>query len=740
MTKYITLLIVFFPLSVFSQAIKGRVTDNKEEPLIGANIHWVNTTIGGIVDVDGNFEISLEGIMDKRIIVSYVGYESDTIIITNQTSIKVQLQEKTNLDEFVVKVEGLDMFISSIEPIKTEVITKGELTKAACCDLAGCFDTQGSVQPTTTNIVTNAKELRILGLSGVYNQVLIDGMPLVQGLTYTYGVSTIPGTLVDNIYISKGANSVLQGYESISGQINVELMDPDNSEKFLFNAYTNNFLEKQLNVNYSHKFKKWSTIIVGHTTQPSNKFDRDEDSFLDLPLLTRYSLYNKWKCGNQNEWGWHSRIGLRYVDEQRIGGQMEFNTDTDRGTTNSYGQTVKFSQPEVYTKTGYRMNDKNHLVFIGSAFQQDQSSYYGSTHFKAEQLNAYANFQHELTWKKNHTLKTGLSYRYLNLDENISFGEDTIGRTYGGKYVKNEQIPGFFMENTFNWKDRLISLITGVRVDNHNTFGTFVTPRALLKYNFSENTTARVSAGTGWRTINLFSENTNLLASSRDVVITEILEPEQAVNYGANLTYKIYGKNVEAQLTFDFYRTQFLNQIFPDYNTDPTKAYISNFTGQSISNGFQGEVGFEFFEIIGAKITYNYLDVYRIINNTKTLLPFNPTHRVTGTLSFKPLNKKWHFDMNVHWYGEQRLAETTSNPIEYQMPETSKPYTVINAQFTKSWKKLDLYVGCENIFDFRQKQPILSWQNPFGPYFDTSSVWGPTRGREIYLGLRFKIG
>jgi outer membrane receptor for ferrienterochelin and colicin len=739
MFKYIILYIIFFPITVFTQSIRGKVVDNKDEPLIGANIHWINTTIGTSVDVRGEFEIPLHGITDKRIIISYVGYESDTIIITNQISIKVLLKEKTNLDEFIVEGDGPDTYISSIDPIKTEVITKAELTKAACCDLAGCFDTQGSVQPTTTNIVTNAKELRILGLSGVYNQVLIDGLPLVQGLSYTYGISTIPGTLVDNIYISKGANSVLQGYESISGQINVELKEPDNAEKFLFNAYTNNFLEKQLNTNYSHKWKKWSTIIAAHTTQPANKFDRDEDNFLDLPLLTRYSLYNKWKYGNQNEWGWHSRISLRYVNEKRVGGQTEFSASSDKGTMNSYGQTVQFSQPEFYTKTGYRFNDKHHLVFLGSAFQQDQSSYFGTTKFIAEQINTYTNFQHELTWNKNHTLKTGISYRYMNLDENLSFGQDTLNRSYDGRYIKNEQIPGAFLENTFNWKDHLISFITGVRVDNHNSFGTFVTPRALFKYNFSENTTARISAGTGWRTLNLFSENTNLLASSRDVIITEVLNPEQAVNYGANLTHKVYGKNIESQLTFDFYRTQFLNQIFPDYNTDPTKAYISNFTGESISNGFQGELGLEFFEKVGIKIAYNYLDVYRIINGNKTVLPFNPTHRVTGTFSFNPLNKKWHFDMNIHWYGKQELAQTSSNPIEYQLPEVSKPYTVINAQFTKSWERIDLYVGCENIFDFRQKQPILGWQNPFGSYFDTSSVWGPTRGREVYFGLKFKI-
>lgn len=731
--------ILFLPMVSFSQTIKGTVTNSENEPLVGANIHWVETAIGTSTDRNGQFEISQQGIVDKQVVVSYVGYESDTISISNQKEIDIQLNESNTLGEVTVKDRRSDSFVSDINPIKTEVITQGELTKAACCDLAGCFNTQGSVQPTTTNIVTNAKELRILGLSGVYNQILIDGMPLIQGLSYTYGVSTIPGTLVESIYVAKGANSVLQGFESISGQINVTLKEPDNTDQFLFNAYMNSFLEKQFNANYSLNLNQWSTLFAAHTTQPANEFDRDKDNFLDLPQLTRYTLYNKWKYGNQNEWGWHSRISLRYVNEQRIGGQTDFIPSTDSGTTNSYGQTVQFSQPELYTKTGYKVDDKHHFLLFASAFYQDQTSYFGTTRYQANQTNAYANLQYELSWNQAHSLKAGFSYRHLNLDENIYFSPDSLHRTYAGTYLKKEQIPGIFAENTFNWKDQNMTLITGLRLDKHNSFGWFFTPRVLFRYNLSENTTARISAGTGWRTLNLFSENINLLASSRDVIITEELKPEQALNYGANLTHKIFGTNVEAQLTFDFYRTQFINQIFPDYNTAPTKAYISNFTGTSISNGFQAELGLEFFQRVGSKMVYNYLDVYRIIEGEKVQLPFNSTHRFTGTFSYQPLHKKWHFDMNLHWYGEQHLAKTNTNPAEYQLPTTSQPFTHVDAQFTKNWKRLELYAGCENLFDFRQKQPILSWENPFGPYFDTSSVWGPTRGREFYLGLRYRI-
>ncbi len=735
----LVLIVIATTIEADAQSLNGKVTDTKQQPLAGANVYWLNTTIGASTNANGEFEISSQNIVKKRLIVSFVGYIPDTITITKQQYITIKLKETQALNEVTITEEKPGTYTSLIEPVKTEVITQTELTKAACCDLAGCFDSEGSVEPTTTNVVTNAKELRILGLSGVYNQILVDGMPLVQGLSYTYGISSIPGTLVDRINVAKGANSVLQGFEGISGQINVELKEPSNSEKLLLNVYTNSFMEKQFNANLSHKWGKWSTIIAAHTTQPANKFDRDGDHFLDLPLLTRYSLYNKWKYSDDDSLGFSTQIGLRYLSEQRIGGQTGFNPEADKGNTEYYGQTVQIEQPEIYTKAGYRFNPHNKLAFSSSGFYQKQDSWFGTTSYKAIQTSFYANLQYELKWSGRHYLTTGFSYRYLNLDENILFTKNLLKRTYNGRYLKKEMIPGIFAENIFHWRGDKAVLITGLRLDRHNTFGYFITPRALFKYEFTESTTARVSAGTGYKTINLFSENVNLLASSRDIIITGQLQPERAFNWGVNLGHNKYWENITATFGIDFYRTQFSNQIFPDYDTDPTKAIISNFTGKSVSNSFQAETEFKFYGIFEVKLIYNYLDVYQVINGSRYVLPFNPKNKITSTLSYKPESKKWHFDMNLHWYGEQMLANTTTNPIEYQTPVTSEPYTLVNAQFTKSWERIEIYAGCENIFDFRQFRPIISWQDPFGPYFDTSNVWGPTRGREFYFGLRFKV-
>jgi outer membrane receptor for ferrienterochelin and colicin len=733
-------LLLTLPLFSVAQEVTGYVHDVQGQPLVGASVYWSVQNDGGTyTEVDGTFKLPLAKGLPADLVVSYVGYVPDTMQIKEAGSIDIELRSRQDMDVVVVTENRQGSFISTINPVKTEVITAKELGRSACCDLAGCFNTQGSVHPTTTNIVTNAKELRILGLSGVYNQVLIDGFPLIQGLSYTYGISSIPGTLIKSIFVAKGANSVLQGYESISGQINVVLKQPDEDERLLLNVYLNSFGEHQYNLNYTQRWDNWSTLLAAHTTQPAQRNDRDEDEFLDLPLLTRYTVYNKWKYRDAGEWGLYSETGLRFVQEQRIGGQVSFEPDQDKGTTNAYGQLVEYSQPEIYTKTGYRLDDYHHILFYASGFYQKQESYYGTTHYQGTHANAYLNLQYEYNWRENHQLKTGFSYRFLDLEEDISFGNDDLQRSYAGIYQRQENIPGVFAENVFNWYDSQLTLITGFRYDHHNDFGWKATPRVLLRANLSPATVARISAGTGWRTVNLFSENINLLASSRDVRITEELLPEEAINYGANLTHNYYGDDVEAQFSFDFYRTVFQNQIFPDYDTDPTVAIVRNFTGTSISNGFQGELGLAFYQRFGVKLAYNYLDVYRVVDGEKQVLPFNATHRVVASFSYEPLSKGWHFDANVHWTGEQRLANTASSPPEFQQEEYADPFTVINAQFTKAWTKLEIYAGCENIFDFRQLRPIRSWQDPFGPYFDTANVWGPTRGREFYVGVRYRI-
>lgn len=741
MKIYITVVGLLFSLYLTANVIKGKVTNNKNEPLSNAYVYWLGTNSVVATSESGDFELSVLNVKQKRLVASYVGYLADTLDVGEESYVEIRLREVSELEEVVVSGQKNGIIMSNLKPIKVEQITTAELKKSACCDLAGCFETQNTVQAQTTNIITNSKELRILGLSGVYNQLLLDGLPMVQGLSYTYGVSGIPGVLVENIHISKGANSVVQGFESISGQINVEMKEPGHSDKALLNAYINSYLEKQFNVHYTlKKEKKWSNLTAVHVVQPANRIDNDEDGFLDLPLLTRYMIFNKWKYGNEKRWGWYSNIGASYLNEERIGGQKSYNSGSDKGSTSVYGQLVKINQPQVWTKTGYVFDDFQKISLNIGAYTHNQKSYFGTVGYNARQTSVNSNIQYDLHFGKN-VLNMGFSYRYMNLKEDIAFTDTFLHRTYSGNYLKNEKIAGFFAENTLYLFNDKLTWIAGARFDHHNNFGMIFTPRTLLKVDISPETSIRASIGKGWRTVSFFSENIGVLASSRDIVFVEELEPEKAFNYGINFTQKFTttDESLSGYFSADLYRTDFQNQVFPDYDTDPRRVYVRNFKEKSTSNGFQAEVNFKLIKIYDVKFGYNFLDVFTEANGQKQTLPFNPKHKFLATFSFKPKSNKFNFDVNMHWFGKQRLPDTHLNPVEFQRPDYSETYYLVNAQFTYNFKRFELYAGSENIFGFRQDRPIMSWQNPFGPYFDTSSAWGPTRGRDVYAGIRFRL-
>ncbi len=745
MRGWILTALILYGYTVQAQTIKGKLFgmgENGREILPGGLIHWLGTSTGTSVNENGVFELPLSNIKDRRIVAAMTGYTTDTITVGDKPYITIVLQRAANVLGTVTVSDRSSEQISAMEVGKTEIISQRELTKAACCDLAGCFGTQASVQPQTTNVITNAQELRILGLSGVYNQVLLDGMPMIQGLTYTYGVSTYPGSIVNNIYVSKGTSSVLQGYESISGQINLISRPPENTERLYLNGYMNSFGEKHVNANASFsagRQKHWNSLLAVHMVQPANRTDRNEDGFMDLPLLTRYMGYNRWDYANEAVNGLSFQGAIRAVYESRTGGQMRYEPETDKGSHIVYGQQVQYMQQELYAKPRYRINDDHSLSLSVSGFVHNQDSWFGTTSYKGLQQNMYANLQHDWLWHDRHLLKYGLSYRYQELEETIRFTDTTLLRTYAGDYITQLRVPGAFAENTFHWKDDKVVLITGVRVDKHQTWGVYVTPRALVKYQAGDHHTLRISAGRGWRQVNLFSEQLNLLISSRDIVFAGPLRPEAAWNWGLSHTYRFTAGSTSGTISGDFYSTHFTNQFFPDYDSDPTRAIINNFTGTSWSGGAQADVSLTFFGRLDVRAAYNYLDVYRVIKAEKVRLPFTPRNRLMAAVSYRTANKKWQADCNMHWFDRMRLPDTRSNPEPYARPLYSVPWYTVNVQLTFRWRKLDIYGGCENLANYTQPDPIISAADPFGKYFDISSVWGPTRGRELYIGVRYSI-
>jgi len=741
--RFILVLIVTSLLSnaeLFSQNLTGVVNgdnDNKKEPLEGAVLKWINTKKGTATDEKGKFELGSEGISDKRIVVSNIGYKTDTINVSGKLVLEVILIQNTTTETIVIEDEQSSTYISD-DAAKTEIITSQELVKDACCDLSGCFGKNSSVEVAVTDIITDSKELKILGLEGVYTQILIDNMPMMNGLNVKYGVSSISGSMIDRITISKGSNSVINGYESISGIMNVILRDYDNSDLVLVNGFINNSLEKQFNMNLTNQLSKnVNTIFALNTAQKSNRIDENYDGFLDNPLITRYTLFNKWNFADEKSKSEFNVAG-RYWNEERIGGQKGYDINNNPGSNSIYGQTAKINSFDGYMRFAKAVTETSGFKLYLNANYYDQKSFYGITKYEALQNNLVAMGLYEFELSDLLVFKTGMSYKYLRINEDISFS-DTSSKTYSGNYKSIQSIPGIFAENSISLLNNKASLMTGIRFDHLNDYGSIFTPRILLRYQPENEFVIRVSAGTGFRTANLFSDNSNLLASSRDIIIAEELNPEKTFNYGADVLYYFTFGKIAGSLNLDYYRTEFSNKIIPDYDKNPSEVIFANLNGSAFSNVFQSEANINVMRNFDIKLAYKFIDLQYENNGIKYQQPFNSTHRFFSSFSFSPLNKSWSISSGLQWFGVQQLPSTASNPIQYQRPQQSESYTMINAQFNKFFDFFELYAGVENILDFTQDNPIISAEDPFGQYFDTSYIWGPTKGREFYFGFRFTV-
>ena len=761
-------LIFLFQSDINAQNYKGTVyglVGNKKEALDGAILKWINTKSGTVTDEKGKFEISAEGITDKRFVVSYIGFKHDTIDAEKNFKPEIVLVSNSSTDEIIVEDKRASTYISD-ELIKTEVITSQELVKDACCDLSGCFGRNSSVEVAVTDILTDSKELKILGLEGVYTQILIDNMPLLTGLNVKYGVSSFPGTLIDKITVSKGSNSVLQGYESISGIMNVLLKNYVNSDRLLVNAFVNSMLEKQMNVNYSKKLStKVNSILSFHTVQKSNPVDHNHDGFLDNPLITRYTLYNKWDYKNVAEKSELNFAG-RYWYEERIGGKESYSnlSHTSEGidkkkqltgerlntlnpeisggevhdSAGIYKQTADINSVEGYMRFSKTYSDQSGIKFYLNSSYYDQYSLYGITDYYGKQFSVSASGFYEYNISKSSYIKTGLSYKYLDIDEEIKYNWYT-SKNYDGSYPKKESIPGVFTEFTSGILNEKGNIMLGLRYDYHNKYQSVITPRVLFRYKPDEKIVMRASFGTGFRTINLFNEYSNILASSRYLIVSEELIPEKIVNYGADMIYYFNIGTAAGSLNLDFYRTDFVNKIIPDYDAGPSVVIFSNLHGRAYSNVFQSEVNLNLFKVVDLKLAYKFIEMKYENNGILYDQPFNAKDRILSTFSYTLPDNSWSFNAGLQWFGTQRLPTTASNPVQYQRPLESDPYTLMNAQINRNFKYFELYAGVDNILDFTQDDPIIAADDPFGPYFDTSFIWGPVKGREFYFGFRFKM-
>ena len=746
MKKYIiNSYFLFIPFLIFSQnSFTGMIMD-KNNPkdnlgVEGASVHWLNTNVSAITNEKGWFTIPYQKKYQK-LVISYLGYKTDTLIIDDLKPIHHFLTPESELNEVTVRAQKKATFKSTLTTVNMFTVNSEELLKAACCNLAESFETNPSIDVSFSDALTGTKQIQMLGLTSPYLLITQENLPSVRGASQVFGLTFTPGTWVESIQITKGAGSVVNGYESISGQINAELVKPFSDNRFFLNAYSSLNGRLELNTHFNQKVsEKWQTGLYVHGNYRGQKFDKNEDGFLDAPLSNQINVMNRWQFTDAEK-GWVSFINVRFLSDEKQTGELDFNPDVDKGTTNFWGSEIKTKRFDTSAKLGYVFPE---LPYQSFGFQMaysnhQQDSYFGLNGYDINHQSVYSNLIfNSIIGDTRNKFKTGLSFTYDAYDELVN----------AVVYDRNENSFGAFFEYGFDNLENF-SFTAGIRIDTHNLLGTFLTPRLHLRYVPWENSVLRASIGRGKRSANIFAENQKLFASSRQININNIggniygLNPEIAWNYGVSFMQKFNLFDKKGDITFDYYQTYFQNQIVVDWE-NPQEISFYDLNGESIANSFQIELNYNIAPFFNLRTAYKYFDISTDYNSGNFQKPLQPQNRFFANLSYETEENdneaKWKFDVTFNSIGAQRLPNTNSNTIQYQLPEFSNPFQLLNAQVTKVFSsKFEIYVGAENLTNVQQKNPILAGDNPFGSNFDTTIVYAPIFGRAIYSGLRFKI-
>lgn len=713
--------------------------DNKGKfkPLSNASIFWINTGKGVITDSAGYFSIQQDS-SSSLLVVSYTGYQSDTIFTNTADELKIVLASNKQLKEVTVTSKQRSVYINNYSPIRTQMMTGRELLKAACCNLSESFETNPSVDVSYNDAVTGSKQIQLLGLSGNYTQLTVENLPGPRGIATPLGLNSIAGPWIESIQLTKGVGSVANGYESIAGQINVELKKPENSEKLLANLYVNDYGKTDMNLNLSQKIgKKWWTGLLLHDDFLANKkLDFNKDGFRDLPTGNTFSLVNRYKFDNSK--GTLVQLGIKILNDKRTGGETGFDPASDKNTTNKYGLGINTERYEAFAKIGYIFPAKKYksIGFQTAFISHQQDSYFGLTAYNARQQSFYSNLIYQSIIRTTvHKFRTGISFLYDKYDENFK----------AVQYKRNEIVPGIFGEYTFTANEKF-SAIVGLRADHNNLFGFFVTPRLNMRYEPVKGTTIRASAGRGQRTANIFAENMGSFISARQVNIFASglgkaygLNPEVAWNKGISLDQKFKLFKHDAMFSVDYFRNDFKDQVVVDIENARSVSFY-NLRGRSFSNSFQAELSLEPADRFEVRMAYRYFDVKSTYNGKLLERPLIAKNRAFVNLAYAV--KGFKFDYTVTYNGKKRLPDTQANIPAYQLPQYSPDFVLMNAQVLKTVGKnsqFDFYVGAENLTNYFQKNVIVGSNQPFGNYFDASMVWGPVNGRMFYFGMRYKI-
>lgn len=758
-----------------AQDMRGVVRDADNQPLVGASVYWAGTTVGASTDAGGAFLLHRVKGYDK-LVASYLGYVNDTLLVAGTEPVEFRLAaEGVALDDVVIEGAMSGNFVKRDGIVKGEMISFAGLCKMACCNLAESFENSASVTVGYSDAISGARQIKMLGLAGTYTQILDENRPIMRGLSAPYGLSYTPGMWLNSIQVSKGVASVTAGHEAITGQINLEHRKPTDDERLFVNLYLDDELRPEANISTAFpvtRDKKLSSVILLHGSMDTDvrKMDHNHDGFRDLPKADQINFANKWLYaadnGTQIRWGW------KFVQENRLGGMLDYkdNASMRRAMADGwdwkssgadmplYGSHIRNRGANGYFKIGMPVGPavydpdeqdemRSNLAFVADFDHFNEEAYFGLNSYRGNENSLSANlmYNHYFTYRSSLIVgaQAHLAYYREGLLNPTPWIEGTEPHDYD--FNRNEREAGVYAEYTYAIKDKF-SVVAGVRGDyNHYYDRFFVTPRGHLRWNLTPSTTLRASAGLGYRSTNIITDNIGMLATGRRIEISDFKgfdRMEKALTVGGSLTqtFSLAGTD-NATLSFDYFRTQFYNAVVADQEMYADRIVLYNSDGRSFTDTYQIDFSWTPVERLDIFATFRYTDSEMTIKrpeggSARVERPLVSQYKTLLNIQYATKFRRWVFDATAQLNGPARIPTQTGNLDDsYYSPR----YPMFFAQVSRKVGKFDIYAGCENIADYRQKDPILSASNPWASDFNSMNVWGPLMGRKFYIGLRLNI-
>ncbi len=752
--------------AIKAQNVEGVVFDNEDKPLVGATVWWANTTVGDVTDLDGAF--STYRVKEyNQLVASYVGFKNDTIYIRSNSTEKIEFKlskQGLGIDEVVVYGNLSGNYIKQSGIAKDEIISFAGLCKMACCNLAESFENSAAITVGYSDAISGARQIKMLGLAGIYTQILDESRPIMRGIGSPYGLSYTPGMWLNSIQVSKGVSSVTAGHEAITGQINLEYRKPTDSERLFVNLFLNDELRPEVNLSSAlpvSKDGRLTTVLMFHASADTdlNTHDVNCDGFRDMPSTAQYNFANRWLYAADN--GMQIRWGYKLLQEERLGGDLEYEEDMydTMYEDNIYGSHICNRGANGYLKLGVPVGRavydeeagsdlRSSIALIADLDHFYERAYFGLNSYDGDENSITLNFMYNHYFSTKSLLSIGASSYIQNINESVENNTPWLSDDISiFDLSRDENEVGIYSEYTFTPSDNF-SLVAGVRGDYNDYFDrAFITPRSHIRWAVTPSTVLRVSAGLGYRTSNIITDNIGVMATGRKIIFDNgtgsgFDTQEQAATYGASLTQTFsLVKDGDATLSFDYFRSDFMNQVIVDQEMTSDEIHIYNSGERSYTDTYQVDFMWSPIENFDIFATYRYSDSAVTLNRldgskVEVERPLVSRYKTLLNLQYATPYRKWVFDATAQLNGSMRLPTQTG---ELADSEYSPAYPMFFAQVSHKIRSTEIYFGCENIANYTQESPIISADDPYSAGFNSSVVWGPLMGRKFYVGLRYNL-